>query len=460
MKVNVENTGALVLAAGKGTRMHSDRPKVLHTLLGETMVSLVLDALMLLTPGRIWTVVGHEAEQVREAIGDGRTDFIQQKEQLGTGHAFQIALPRLAEAKLEYLLVVNADVPLISSQIVTRFIQDSMDNMTDLSFMSMTVPVPGLYGRVQRQNGKVKAILEAKDYDPARDGPDTHEVNTGIYLFRLDKVAPLASRLSLSTKSGEYYITDLIGLGIKTGLNVMAFNQGEGTDLLGVNSPKELLVSEEILRRRILDSWIAKGVIIRSPQSTRIGPWVVLQPGCEIGGPCEIYGKSVVERGALIESNTWLSDVEIGAGARVRPFSHVENASLGPRTSVGPFARIRPGTRILEDASVGNFVEMKNTTFGKGSKAGHLSYLGDAEVESGVNIGAGTITCNYDGKNKHKTKIGEKAFIGSNTSLVAPVSVGGGALVGAGSVITQDVPENNLGIARGRQINIPRKTDK
>ncbi|MDO5483938.1 MAG: DapH/DapD/GlmU-related protein, partial [Desulfovibrionaceae bacterium] len=297
----------------------------------------------------------------------------------------------------------------------------------------------------------------AKDYDAALYGPATGEVNAGIYWLSLAVAGDLLPCLSNENKSGEYYITDLIGLAVARGLAVRGVVCGRDESLMGVNSPAELTRMEESLRARVLDGLLASGVMLHAPALIRVSPLAVVDPGAELTGPCEVYGQSHIARGAVVASHCVIRDCRIGAGAQIRSFCHLEGAEVGQNALVGPFARLRPGAELEEDSHVGNFVELKKARLGRGAKANHLSYLGDASIGAGANIGAGTITCNYDGKHKYQTHIGEAAFIGSNTALVAPVRVGDGALVGAGSVITRDVPAGEMGIARGRQKNLPRR---
>ena len=452
------HSAALILAAGKGTRMHSARPKVLQKLLGEPMLAYVLAALRPLYTQAdgseaVWAVLGHGADMVASAFPN--LAAIRQEQQLGTGHALATALPTLREQGVARVLVVNGDVPLLTTDIVRRFLAEARD--AAIAFASLSLEDAGAYGRVVRKGGDVAAIVEAKDFDAALHGPDTGEVNAGLYLLDVEAVARLLPRIGNNNKSGEYYITDLEALGLADGLCVRGVNCGADESLLGVNSPAELARMEELLRGRIVRQLLASGVTLHAPELVRVGPFAEVAPGAEITGPCELYGHSHVEAGARIESHCVLMDSVVCKGARIRSFSHLERAEAGENTVVGPFARLRPGALLEPESHVGNFVELKNARLGPGAKANHLSYLGDAEIGAAANIGAGTITCNYDGKHKHRTSIGAHAFIGSNTALVAPVTVGDGALVGAGSVITKDVPAGELAVARGRQKNLPRK---
>jgi len=451
-----ERIGALILAAGKGTRMKSDAPKVLRTLLGLPMAWYVHRAVSALCADRVLTVVGHRAELVEAAFPELAGRFVLQAEQLGTGHALSVALPRLLGAGYSHVLVVNGDAPLVTADSLGRFVEAALAARADVAFVSIELPAPGAYGRVVRQGGGVR-IVEAKDFDPARDGAPTGEINAGVYCLRLESVAPLLGTLDNDNKSGEYYITDLVGLAGAAGLAVAAVNRGHDEAYLGINSPRELVAAEEILRRRIVDAHLEAGVVIRAAAAARIGPQAAIAPGAELCGPVELYGTTTIGSGAIVASHCVLVDAVIDDQATIHPFCHIEDARVSTGCQVGPYARLRPKSVLEAGARVGNFVEMKKSRLGPGAKAGHLAYLGDAEVGAGANIGAGAITCNYDGTHKHRTVIGEGAFIGSNSALVAPVAIGAGALVGAGSVITSDVPDNALALGRGRQVIKPRK---
>ncbi|PTN32321.1 bifunctional UDP-N-acetylglucosamine diphosphorylase/glucosamine-1-phosphate N-acetyltransferase GlmU [Desulfonatronum sp. SC1] len=449
----VQALSVLVLAAGKGTRMHSDKPKVLHTLLGEPMLWYVLEALRPLAAEGTYAIIGHGADLVRKQFPDER--FILQKEQLGTGHAVLSAWPEVLAANVQWCLVINGDTPLIDGVMLERFCTAMMHDEVDLAFVSTTLEDPSSYGRVIRDgSGLVRGIVEAKDFDPKRHGEPSGEINAGIYLLRVETLGPLLSKISADNKQGEYYLTDLVDLAVRDGLRVGTFNAGDVGDSLscmGVNSPLELADSEDVLRRRAVQALQRGGVTIHLPDTVSIGPRVLVEPGAEIFGPCELYGAVHICRGAVLESHTWIKNARIGSGSVVRSFSHLEGATVGEGCIVGPYARLRPDAVLETGARIGNFVEMKKARLGKNAKASHLTYLGDAEVGEDVNIGAGTITCNYDGKRKHLTEIGPRAFIGSNTALVAPVRIGADALVGAGSVITKDVPDASLAVARGKQ---------
>jgi len=452
-----ETIGALVLAAGKGTRMHSDKPKVLQELLGAPMLRYVYTALDPLFGEGIWTVIGHKAEMIEQACAGEERNFIHQTEQLGTGHALQTAWDELLESGLSHVLVINGDTPLLTQPRLINFLKESLASNADIGFMTLTLPHPGSFGRVVRHLGDVAAIIEAKDYDEGLHGPEPREINAGIYLLKIASVAPLLKRLSNENKSGEYYITDLVGFAVEEQMTVTGVDCGNDPHLLGINNPAELVRSESLLRANLVLEWLEQGVTIHAPEYVRVGPMVTLEPGAVLHGPCELYGKTHVARGAEIYSNTWIKDSTLAEGCVIHPFSHLEGATVGKDCTAGPYARLRPGAVMEQSSKVGNFVEMKKSVLGEGSKANHFTYLGDTEVGTAVNIGAGTITCNYDGVNKHKTTIEDGAFIGSNTSLVAPVCVGKNSLVGAGSVITKDIPENSIAVARGKQKNLPKK---
>ena len=450
--MNMEKTGVLFLAAGKGTRMHSNRPKVLQEIIGEPMLAYVYRAVEPLFSGRVWTMIGHRGDMVREAFSQREGHFIVQEPLLGTGHALQMAWPHLQKAGLENVLVISGDVPLLSTNLLQTFLNQMQAENSPLGFITLTLPASGAYGRVVRKNGAAVGIVEAKDYDATVHGADRGEINTGVYLFNVAKITPLLSQLTNNNKSGEYYITDLVGLGVEAGYSIVGAACGDES-LLGVNNPAELAAAENALLGKIRAHWLASGVSIHFAESVVLGSEVTLEPGAQISGPCHIYGQTHVEAGAVIEPFCMIKNSRIAKEARVRAFSHLEDAVVGEACVVGPYARLRPGAVLEESARVGNFVELKKATLRKGAKANHLTYVGDAIVGEGANLGAGTITCNYDGKNKFKTEIGAGAFIGSNSALVAPVKIGANSLVAAGSVITKDVPDNAMAFARARQVN-------
>lgn len=451
--------GALILAAGKGTRMYSAKPKVMQTLLGESMLTHVHRALQPLFSENMWAVIGYGAEVIRKAFERSPLLFVEQTVQNGTGHAVQCAMEALQTAKIETLLVVNGDTPLVTTELIEHFLTQA--GSASAAFATLTLEDPASFGRVVRKHGKVHAIVEAKDYDEGLYGEPSGEINAGLYHFSMDFLQKHLHKLTTENANGEMYLTDLIALGIAAGDSVEAIVCGRERSLLGVNTPLELAWSEKHLQESTMRRHLERGVIMHSPELVRIGAGVELEPGVELFGPCELYGTTTLRQGALVRSHCVIIDSHI-EGAEIREFCHIEQARVGKKAIVGPYARLRPAATIEENAHVGNFVEIKNATLGPSAKANHLSYVGDAQVGAEVNIGAGVITCNYDGANKHLTTIGKGAFIGSNASLVAPVTIGENATIGAGSAISKNVPAENLAVTRAEQRMLPwrKKTKK
>lgn len=448
--------GFLILAAGKGTRMHSDQPKVLQKILDTPLLGYVYAALRHEPADKIWTVIGHQAEMVRQAFAHEGRVFVEQREQLGTGHALAVAWPEISKQDFDYLCVINGDTPFVPLEIIRDLSEQCAKNSAAMGFVTLVLDNPQGYGRVLRSdNGSVLGIVEEKDFDRTVHG-EICEVNSGIYVFDMRRCGPLLDKLDQNNAQQEFYITQLLTLCTQMDLPVIGLEYSLATDLRGINSPRELVEVEESIRAKIVVAWQEAGVIIRNGSSVFIGPDVQIEAGVEIMGPCEIYGSSFVGRGSQLQSHCWLRNVQLRA-CQIKSFSHIEGAVILDNAVVGPFARLRPGTEIEEHVRVGNFVEVKKSILHAGAKAGHLTYLGDSEVGPDVNIGAGTITCNYDGMHKYRTEIKAGAFIGSNTALVAPVIVGARSVVGAGSVVTKDVPDESLCVARARQVNLDRK---
>lgn len=444
---------AIILAAGKGTRMHSGKPKVLQTILGESMLGCVISALKPLFGTEIFIIAGHRADAIQAAFPDER--LILQEPQLGTGHALLCALKNPDVKNNEYILIANGDTPLMNSDIVLHFMREAAGS--DVSFASIILPDSGNYGRVVRKGRQLAAIIEAKEYNEEIYGAPSGEINSGLWLIRTSCAQKLLPLIGSNSASGEYYLTDLVALGLQNNMDVRGIPLGDCDELLGVNTPAELALMENRLAEKINKKLLEAGVIIHHPAALRVGPSTRIEPGVELNGPAQIFGNTTIESGACIGPFCYIKNSHIGKNCEVLPFSHLENAKMAEDARIGPYTRLRPGAVLESGAHAGNFVELKNATLGSGAKANHLAYLGDASIGSKANIGAGTITCNYDGKNKFHTDIGEKAFIGSNSSIVAPVSIGVNTIVGAGSVITRDVPDNCLAIGRSRQKNLPRK---
>ncbi|MFP4083374.1 MAG: bifunctional UDP-N-acetylglucosamine diphosphorylase/glucosamine-1-phosphate N-acetyltransferase GlmU [Desulfonatronovibrio sp.] len=448
---------AVVLAAGKGTRMKSDLPKVLHELMKKPMLCYIMDTLHSMDFSKVLAVTGHGHELLKKRIPQYKDQFILQKDQLGTGHALQQAWPAISEQGAHWVLVVNGDTPLVTQANLQQLISRVAGEGADLGFLSLVLDDPAGYGRVLRDSaGKVKAVVEAKDYKQDVHGFCTGEVNSGIYLFKMSFLAGLLFELDDHNEQNELYITQLISLACERDLNIQAVSAGTCPELLGINTPAQLAAQEEYLRKIVVDELMKSGVIVRNQDQVRVGPDAIVEPGADITGPCEVYGSSFIGKGTRIHSHCYVEDTLIRE-SEIFSFSHLQKSVINELTTIGPFARLRPGTVIEKGARAGNFVEIKNSSIGMNSKVSHLSYIGDTRMESEVNVGAGTITCNYDGLNKHRTTIGQEVFIGSNTSLVSPVKLGDGCMVGAGSTITQDVPEGALAVSRSKQMNLANK---
>ncbi|MBS3778816.1 MAG: bifunctional UDP-N-acetylglucosamine diphosphorylase/glucosamine-1-phosphate N-acetyltransferase GlmU [Desulfovermiculus sp.] len=448
-----DTIGAVILAAGKGTRMKSARPKVVHEILRLPMLWYVHTAVgSVVDAKRRWTVVGYGSEQVQGACSGYEGQFVHQDQQLGTGHALQMAWPAVQESGCEWCMVLNGDVPLISSEALTRLVRICWEQSAALGFASIEPEDPTGYGRVLRQgDGTVAAVVEEKDLAQRGSDHPLMEVNAGLYCLHVPTIGSYLQGLSRNNAQEEYYITELIDLCVQGGERVVAQNYGRDNSFLGVNSPRELIACETLLQNRINTQILDSGVILRNFDQVRISPLVQIHPGVEITGPAEIYGCSTIEAEARIGSNVWMNNVQVGPGAQILEFSHLEQARVDDECQVGPYARLRPGAHLKTGAKVGNFVEVKKAVLEVGSKANHLAYIGDAFVGAGTNIGAGTITCNYDGRRKHTTVIGEHSFIGSNTALIAPVNIGKNSIVGAGSAVSKDVPDNTLAVTRAKQ---------
>ena len=441
---------AVLLAAGKGTRLKSSRAKVLHLAQGVPLLEHVLRAVSAAGAERLTVVVGHEAEAV-EAAFSGRAEFVRQEPPRGTGHAVLVARERFAARPDETLLVVNGDLPLLRAATLGRLLEQQRASRAAATLLSVELDEPGAYGRVLRDaSGNVRAIVEAKDASPAERA--TREINVGAYAFAVAPLLRALDRLAPQNAQAELYLTDVIGLLVGEGQSVGALRAGEPSEALGVNTLEELAEASRLLNARRARELMAAGTTIEDPATTWIGADVVVEPGVTLRPFTILEGRTVVRRGAAVGPFTRAEHAVIGEQAQVLDHCLLRECVVEAGASVGPFAHLRPETHVGARARVGNFVELKNTRLGDGSKAPHLSYLGDAEIGPGVNVGAGTITCNYDGEKKHKTTIGAGAFIGSDTTLVAPVSVGENAYVGAGSTITEDVPKDALALGRARQV--------
>ncbi len=449
----------VILAAGQGTRMRSALPKVLHPVAGQSMLGHVIATARQLSPDRIHVVIGHGADEVRQRLAADDLNFVVQAEQLGTGHAVAQALPALSA---ERVLILYGDVPLIEVATLERLLQKV--GAQQIALLTVNLDDPTGYGRIVRDDqGVVQAIVEHKD--ASAEQKLITEGNTGILAVPGERLGDWLGRLSNSNAQGEYYLTDVIAMAVADGLVVATEQPLDAMEVQGANDRRQLAELERHYQLRAAHRLMAQGVTLRDPARFDLRGEVTVGRDVLIDINVILEGKVVIEDGVEIGPNCVIRDSALRRGAVVKANSHLEGAELGEGADCGPFARLRPGAVLGAKAHVGNFVEVKNSHLGEGAKAGHLAYLGDADIGSRTNIGAGTITCNYDGANKFRTVLGEDVFIGSNSSLVAPVSLGDGATTGAGSVITADVPAGTLALGRARQALIegwqrPQKTRK
>jgi len=438
----------VILAAGQGTRMRSALPKVLHPVAGQSMLGHVIDTARSLKPKAIHVVIGHGAEQVRKQLAAEDLSFVVQAEQLGTGHAVAQALPALTA---ERVLILYGDVPLIEAATLERLLEKV--GQDQLALLTVNLADPTGYGRIVRDGqGVVQAIVEHKD--ASAEQKRICEGNTGILAVPGARLGDWLSRLSNSNAQGEYYLTDVIAMAVADGLVVATEQAQEPMEVQGANDRIQLAELERHYQQRAARRLMVQGVTLRDPSRFDLRGEVSVGRDVVIDVNVILEGKVVIEEGVTIGPNCVIKDSILRRGAVVKANSHLEGAELGQDADCGPFARLRPGAVLGEQAHVGNFVEVKNARLGVAAKAGHLAYLGDADIGARTNIGAGTITCNYDGANKSRTVMGEDVFIGSNSSLVAPVTLGDGATTGAGSTITRDVPAHTLALGRARQTEI------
>ncbi|HKN47970.1 MAG TPA: bifunctional UDP-N-acetylglucosamine diphosphorylase/glucosamine-1-phosphate N-acetyltransferase GlmU [Candidatus Polarisedimenticolia bacterium] len=443
---------ALILAAGLGKRMHSRTSKLIHSVAGRPMVRHVVEAARESGVARTIVVIGNQADEVRGAVGDGdkRIAFAYQKDQLGTGHAVLSAERQLAGYQGD-VLILNGDLPSLRSETLRKFVEFHRSAGAPLSLLTTVVANPTGYGRVIRNySGDVSRIVE--ESDATQDERATQEINCGIYCVDAQSLCRPLKRATRDNVQGEIYLTDLVEILRRDGRKVAAYRHPEPSEVLGVNDRRELAAASRALYRRKAESLMLAGVTLLDPETTyidadvKVGRDTFLEPGVML------LGRTTIGDDVRIGAGCRIADSRAGDGTTILPYSVIASADIGRSCRVGPFAHLRPETVLEEEARVGNFVETKKTRLGRGSKANHLAYLGDAEIGKGVNVGAGTITCNFDGVAKHRTVIEDEVFIGSDAQLVAPVRVRRGAFIGAGSTITKDVPAYALAIARGRQV--------
>ncbi|WP_353142263.1 bifunctional UDP-N-acetylglucosamine diphosphorylase/glucosamine-1-phosphate N-acetyltransferase GlmU [Acinetobacter pragensis] len=439
------STSVIILAAGKGTRMRSSLPKVLQPLAGRPLLGHVIETAKKLHADNIITIYGHGGDLVQKEFAQEQVQWVEQAEQLGTGHAVKVTLPVLPKSGQS--LILSGDVPCISQATLQKLLNAAQN--TGIGLVTLTLPDASGYGRIVRENGKIQAIVEHKDASDAQR--QIKEINTGIYCVSNAKLHEWLPKLSNNNAQGEYYLTDIVAMAIADGLEVASVEPERAFEVEGVNDRVQLAALEREFQAYQAKLLMQHGVHLIDPSrfdlrgtlvagtDVRIDINVIIEGNCEFGDNVEIGAGCVIK------------NTQIASGTKVQPYSIFDNAIVGENTQIGPFSRLRPGAKLANDVHIGNFVEVKNSSIGLGSKANHFTYLGDAEIGAGSNIGAGTITCNYDGANKFKTVIGDAAFIGSNSSLVAPVTIGNGATVGAGSTITSDVADHCLAVERSKQ---------
>jgi len=442
----------VILAAGQGTRMKSTQPKVLHTIAGRSLLEHVLRTADSLHPSSVTIVVGHRADAIRDKlVGRQNLRFVLQEPQLGTAHALQQTEPALS-GQTGTVVLLSGDVPLLSRSTLRRLTDLHRGAKAAATVVTATVERPYGYGRIVRSGGRIVRIVEERDATPAER--QIKEINSGIYAFDLAPLFDALRGIASQNAQGEFYLTDLVAIYRRRKLPVETHMVENAEEIRGINSRTELAEVSRLVRQTKNEELMAAGVTLVDPATTYIEPDVEIGPDTIIHPGVTIEGSTKIGAACEIQANVRIADSELGDRVTINNFCLIVGARVADGVAIGPFAHLRPDSDVGEGAKVGNFVELKKTSLGAGSKVNHLSYLGDATVGAGVNVGAGTITCNYDGVNKHRTVIEDGAFIGSDTQLIAPVTVGKGAYVGAGSSITEDVPAGSLGIARGRQTNI------
>jgi len=439
----------VILAAGKGTRMRSALPKVLHKLSGRSMLGHVVAAVESLGKAKKIIVTGHGAEQVKQQFKSPTTIFIQQKEQLGTGHAVHMAVPELCSDAV--VIVLYGDVPLIRPATIQKIL--AVVTESTMGLLTINLDQPTGYGRIVRNtSGDITEIIEQKD--ASVEQLKITEVNTGVLALQSSQLSDWLPKITNNNAQGEYYLTDLVAIAREAGVEIISVNPESVTEVEGVNNRVQLSQLERAHQRQLAEVLMESGTSLADP--ARFDQRGELSAGTDnfIDINCVFNGSVTIGSNVSIGANCQISDSTIGDGVSILPNTIVESSVVGDRAVVGPFARLRPGTKMESDTKVGNFVETKKTLVGKGSKINHLSYVGDAQLGENVNIGAGTITCNYDGVSKHKTDLGDGVFVGSNSTLVAPIKVDKGGFIAAGSTVTTEVPSDSLAVGRAKQRNI------
>jgi bifunctional UDP-N-acetylglucosamine pyrophosphorylase / glucosamine-1-phosphate N-acetyltransferase len=438
----------VILAAGMGKRMHSALPKVLHPLAGKPLLAHVIDTARSLKPNKLCIVYGHGGELVPQTLQADDLSFAKQEPQLGTGHAVMQAMPHLDDA--EPTLVLYGDVPLTTAESLRRLLDIAGGNK--LAILTINMENPTGYGRIVREHGDIVRIVEQKDASDAERA--IREINTGIMAMPTARLKSWLATLSNNNAQGEYYLTDIVARAVNDKVPVVSAQPDAIWETLGVNSKTQLAELERIHQCHIAGRLLEQGVTLADPARIDVRGTLVCGRDVSIDVGCVFEGHVELEDGVTIAAHCVIANARIARGASIKPFCHIEDAVVGAESIVGPYARLRPGTELAEDVHIGNFVEVKNSQVAAHSKANHLAYIGDATIGSRVNIGAGTITCNYDGANKFRTVIEDDAFIGSDTQLVAPVTVGKGATLGAGTTLTKDAPAGKLVVSRAKQVVI------
>lgn len=449
----MEPITTVILAAGKGTRMKSDLVKVLHPLLGLPMLSYTIDlSLNRIEAEKTIVVVGYQADRIKERFQDPRLRFALQEEQLGTGHAVLQAIPFL-QAFTGTVLILCGDVPLVRAETLYSFIDAFWEDKSTLSVLTAVVEHPFGYGRILRSpEGWLEKIVEEKD--ASEEERLNREINTGIFCVKASYLIEGLREIGQKNAQGEYYLTDLVGIAGQRRLRCSAHRVADPTEVMGINTRVDLAIANEMLRQEKMRDLMLSGVTVVDPKTTYVDRTVEVERDTVLYPNSTLQGKTRIGKGCIIEPNTKISDSTIGDEVTVRSNSVITESKIEEGVIIGPFAHLRPLSEVKTKAKIGNFVEVKKSVIGRGSKANHLTYIGDSTIGEEVNIGAGTITCNYDGFDKHQTIIGDRVFVGSNVELVAPVKVGKNASIGAGTTITKDVPEGALAISRVKQKNI------
>ena len=442
----------VIMAAGKGTRMNSRHPKVLHKLAGRSLLQRVLDTAATLQAERIITVTGHGADEVEAGVTAPRLRFVRQVLQLGTGHAVQQAVPALPDGGTT--LILNGDVPLIQAATLRTLVQACAGR--HLALLTIVLPDPTGYGRIVRDGQAVRAVVEHKDASPAQRA--IAEVYTGVMAAPTALLKRWLANLKNDNVQGEYYLTDVVALAVADGAPITATAAANETEVLGINSPLQLAQLERRFQRQLAETLMHAGVRLADPARFDVRGELSAGRDVEIDVNCVFEGRVQLGDNVRVGANCCIRNASIAADVLIQPFTHIDGEALGVKvgagSSIGPFARLRPGADLAQDVHIGNFVEVKNSTLARGAKANHLAYLGDASVGERVNYGAGSITANYDGANKHRTVIGADVHVGSNCVLVAPVTIGAGATIGAGSTVTQNAPAGELTLVRAKQVTI------